>query len=107
MKLIITKHYGGVLIACGLLAGQQYYNAFSLVGPLRKMIFKETFMKNFEESHKMVFNTPPSPFGYPDMGAGRYSRMLPYQEWYKFNVVQRIHGNSVEHLSHCIPLMML
>ena len=45
--------------------------------------------------------------GYPDMGAGFFSRELEYKDWYRFNVHQRIHGNSIEHLSWFLPLLMV
>ena len=103
MKVTITKHYGGVLITTGLLAWQQYYHGFGIVVPLRKKIFNSNFMKEFKEMHQSVFKTDPSPMGYPDSGAGRYSRALGYEEWYKFNCAQRVHHNSIEHLNHGIP----
>ena len=46
-------------------------------------------------------------FGYPDMGAGRYSRKLPYADWFKFNCAQRIHMNSIEHLAWSIPVLLV
>ena len=107
MKVVITKHYGGVLFACGVLAWQQYYHAFGIVVPLRRMIFNEEFMAKFKETHKITFTTTPSPLGYPDSGAGRYSKSLPYENWYKFNIAQRVHGNSIEHLNHMIPILLL
>ena len=41
--------------------------------------------------------------GYPDMGAGMYSRLLPYKDWFQFNCAQRVHANSVEHLAWTLP----
>jgi len=34
--------------------------------------------------------------GYPDTGSGHYSNKLSYKDWYRFNVLQRIHLNYVE-----------
>lgn len=45
--------------------------------------------------------------GYPDMGAGYYSKQLPYKDWMEFNIAQRIHGNSIEHLSWMLPMFLL
>mmetsp|Transcript_25345 Transcript_25345/g.29762 ORF Transcript_25345/g.29762 Transcript_25345/m.29762 type:complete len:110 (-) Transcript_25345:193-522(-) len=45
--------------------------------------------------------------GYPDTGAGLFARELPYADWYKFNIYQRIHGNSIEHLSWFLPLLFV
>ena len=89
------------------MALQQYYNAFGLIVPLRKAIFKPEYMEKWKSTHEMVVAAPVSPTGYPDTGAGRYSKGLPYEEWYKFNIAQRVHGNSVEHLVHSIPLLLL
>ena len=45
--------------------------------------------------------------GYPDVGAGMFARALPYKDWYQFNIYQRIHGNSLEHLSWFLPLLFV
>ena len=50
----------------------------------------------------------PSPFmGYPDMGAGKYSRMLTYKNWFEFNCAQRVHANNIEHLSWTMPVFLI
>ena len=41
------------------------------------------------------------------MGAGYYSKKLPYYDWYKFNCAQRIHSNSVEQLAWAFPLLLV
>ena len=41
------------------------------------------------------------------MGAGMYSRMLGYKEWFEFNCAQRVHQNNVEHLSWTLPLFIV
>ena len=106
-RLAVTKHYGGVIIVCGALALQQYYNAFGIIMPLRKLLFTEKYMSQWDEMHQYYLKTKPSPFGYPDAGAGVYSKKLEYGDWFKFNNAQRVHGNSIEHLSHAIPTMLL
>jgi hypothetical protein len=50
---------------------------------------------NFGEEHKLVTGLDIEKGGYPDMGNGRYSAKLPYQEWYRFNNAQRVHNNFV------------
>ena len=45
--------------------------------------------------------------GYPDQGSGLYSKQLPYRQWYNLNVAQRIHNNSLEHLSWMMPLLLV
>ena len=47
------------------------------------------------------------PMGYPDMGSGFYSKKLAYRDWYRFNCAQRVHGNSVEHLTWLVPLLLV
>ena len=107
MKITVTKHYGGVILAGGLLALQHYYNGFGIIVPLRKLLFNENFMSQWKDMHQYYFKTDPSPNGYPDAGAGVYSKAMNYSDWHKFNCAQRVHGNSVEHLVHSIPCMLL
>ena len=45
--------------------------------------------------------------GYPDIGAGYYSRTLPYKDWYKLNCTIRVHSNNLEHLVWTIPCLFL
>ena len=45
--------------------------------------------------------------GYPDMGAGRYSKMLSYGDWFRFNCSQRVHANSIEHLAWSLPMLLI
>ena len=40
------------------------------------------------------------------MGAGYFSRKLPYADWFRFNCAQRVHANSLEHLSWSLPLLL-
>jgi hypothetical protein len=92
----------------GLISFQNYVNSmFGDVLKMRKEYFNEEFMRQFEMPHKMFFGTKPSPFGYPDMGSGRYSKRLTYKQWYDFNIAQRNHNNTVEHLTYCLPSMLL
>ena len=62
----------------------------------RIKIFNGKFMKKFEEEHKSAFGTKPANLGYPDTGNGRYSKALPYKDWYEFNCAQRCHMNYIE-----------
>ena len=52
-------------------------------------------------------DTPTPKLGYPDMGAGVFSKQLGYKEWFDFNVAQRIHNNSIEHLAWLMPLTLV
>ena len=38
--------------------------------------------------------------GYPDAGYGRYANKLKYEDWFKFNVGQRVHWNFIEHQTY-------
>ena len=50
----------------------------------------------------------PAPFlGYPDMGAGVYSRMLSYKDWFEFNCAQRVHNNNIEHMTWGLPIFLI
>lgn len=67
---------------------------------LRKKFFKnESFQKkaaSLNEEHKKAFGTDINDVGYPDMGNGRYSDLLPYEQWVEFNNHQRAHYNMIE-----------
>ena len=52
-------------------------------------------------------DSPAPTLGYPDTGAGLYSRMLPYKDWFEFNCAQRVHQNNVEHLSWTLPVFFI
>lgn len=68
----------------------------------RKKIFKsDSFLKKpdvvkLQDEHKKAFGTPLNDMGYPDMGTGRYSDLIPYDSWVHFNNAQRAHYNMVE-----------
>lgn len=77
---------------------------------MRHKVFSDQWVKdNLEEFHKDGLKEEDVdveyPYmGYPDNGAGLYARKLPYKDWFEFNCAQRVHMNSVEHLSYTIPL---
>lgn len=50
---------------------------------------------------------PAPTLGYPDMGAGVYSRILPYKQWFEFNCAQRVHQNNIEHLAWTLPSFLI
>ena len=41
------------------------------------------------------------------MGAGPFAKNLSYKDWSEFNVYQRIHNNSIDHLSGLMPLTLV
>jgi len=70
---------------------------FFIPGKLRGELFNEEFMKKyFGEEHKNATGKEIEKGGYPDMGNGKYSAKLSYEDWYKFNNAQRAHQNFVE-----------
>jgi hypothetical protein len=68
----------------------------------RKQVFKSPEFLNkkevlsLQEEHKKHFGSNFNDLGYPDMGNGRYSDLLSYDQWVKFNNLQRVHYNMVE-----------
>ena len=105
---ICTKKFGAVLVVGGVLVAQDFIMEYSVMGP-RTRIFTEERMAEFKGIHQMRLgeDTPTPIMGYPDMGAGYYSKRIPYKDWYEFNCAQRVHGNSLEHLSWSLPLLMV
>lgn len=78
---------------------------FAFTGPLRKKYFTEEFMSQFSKEHKEAFGDSkklPVGEGYPDTGSGRYCLKLPYAQWFKFNVAQRLHLNFLETLVYYV-----
>ena len=64
-------------------------------------MFNKEFMEQFEEEHSEAFGKDhklPVGEGYPDVGSGRYCDKLSYENWFKFNIGQRIHLNALETL---------
>jgi len=60
-------------------------------------------VKALAEEHKKATGEAKLPGnGYPDMGSGRYSSLLPYAKWLAFNNAQRAHGNYVEGLASIV-----
>lgn len=51
---------------------------------------------NFGTEHKNSTGLDIEKGGYPDMGNGRYSSRLSYEQWYRFNNAQRVHYNFLE-----------
>jgi hypothetical protein len=62
---------------------------------------------SLQEEHKKFFGTPFNDHGYPDMGNGRYSALLPYHEWVQFNNLQRSHYNMVESSAPVLALVIV
>jgi hypothetical protein len=77
---------------------------------VRKRVFTDEFMEvQFQRvgGQNLGKDTPTPKLGYPDMGAGFIAKGLPYKQWFEFNCYQRIHNNSIEHLSWLMPLTLV
>mmetsp|Transcript_6676 Transcript_6676/g.16848 ORF Transcript_6676/g.16848 Transcript_6676/m.16848 type:complete len:181 (-) Transcript_6676:132-674(-) len=74
------------------------------VGRLRSKFFDA---KKFDK-HKSEYGGKSIPKGgYPDMGCGRFSSKLTYEQWFQFNNYQRVHGNYVEGVATAIVLQLV
>ena len=109
VKRLNQKNFGYVILVGGLLGLQNYSFGYLTVQPVRQKVFNDKFLKEHVEAmHKRELGqdaiTPL--MGYPDMGAGRLAKLLPYGDWFKFNCAQRVHQNSIEHLAWSLPLML-
>ena len=69
-----------------------------MVGSLRSKTFPlQLLEENFGRDHFQevcqngkIRSEGPSKGGFPDCGSGRYSDLLSYEAWYKFNAATRI-----------------
>eukprot|EP00607_Mallomonas_marina_P008497 CAMPEP_0182416644 /NCGR_PEP_ID=MMETSP1167-20130531/1008_1 /TAXON_ID=2988 /ORGANISM="Mallomonas Sp, Strain CCMP3275" /LENGTH=164 /DNA_ID=CAMNT_0024589601 /DNA_START=14 /DNA_END=505 /DNA_ORIENTATION=- len=87
-------------MAAGLIGVVQFGSGFVAMSA-RKLFQSKAFLdqekvKQLQEEHKKHFSEGIQKFGYPDMGNGRYSQLLPYQDWVNFNNAQRSHYNMIE-----------
>jgi len=83
-----ARHLGALFVIGGAIGFQNYSCAFLTVGRERSRVFTKEFMEErFGEQHKyyMGRDTTAHALGYPDMGAGPYSKALPYRDWFRFN----------------------
>ena len=82
-----SRKYGAVLFLGGLLAIQDFTFEYSVMRPRKRVFNEEVMKKNFESNHKfnLGHNAVVPALGYPDMGAGYFSKRLPYKDWYEFN----------------------
>lgn len=62
---------------------------------------------SLQEEHKKSFGCNINDLGYPDMGNGRYSALLPYHEWVQFNNLQRCHYNMVESSAPVLAMVIV
>lgn len=103
--LPLTTDYGYVLIVGVFIAFEVLLIGFLFPGRARGDIFTEEFMKtNFGSEHKNSIGLDIEKGGYPDMGNGRYSAKLNYEQWYRFNNAQRAHYNFLEFAPSCLVM---
>jgi hypothetical protein len=71
-----------------------------LAGRARGKVFTRKFMDdNFGDLHFRETKYQVSEEGYPDMGNGKYSTKLSYNDWLYFNNAQRVHYNYLENIT--------
>eukprot|EP00744_Colponema_vietnamica_P003420 GILI01005241.1.p2 GENE.GILI01005241.1~~GILI01005241.1.p2 ORF type:complete len:191 (-),score=70.56 GILI01005241.1:94-621(-) len=107
LSITLDSCYSYVLLGCVVLAFQCLMES-AFVGKLRNKYFNKEFLeKNFGEEHKKAFGRSVPKGGYPDVGNGRYSDKLSYEEWFHFNNAQRAHQNFLEMLTPVIVFALV
>lgn len=97
VQITLSSDYGWVVLVAVLLALEIVAIGFIFPGRARSKCFTKEFMElNFGQEHKQSTGKDIGEGGYPDMGSGRYSQKLTYEEWYLFNNYQRVHANYLE-----------
>lgn len=90
IEFTLEPEYRYVIGACCLLALECVLVGFLAVGPARKKVFKaheKEMIADLKEKNKDLDAGKFDATGYPDMGNGRYSEYLSYEEWTYFNRV--------------------
>ncbi|GAB5030448.1 mapeg family protein [Nannochloropsis oceanica] len=107
--LTVASEYGYVLIVAGVLVLEGFFLGGIVMG-LRKQYFSNEFQKKNQDlmdEHKKAFPTVPFSSGYPDMGSGRYTDRLSYEQWFLFNNAQRGHQNFLESVWATMALLLV
>jgi hypothetical protein len=100
--LNVDPAFGWVVISAAAIAAQIVVTGFRFVNGARSKAFGADFFRRAKdagllEEHKKATGSDKLPRGgYPDMGSGRFSALLPYGDWLAFNNAQRAHYNYVE-----------
>ena len=96
LDIQLSKEHLRICLGAATL-GMQYLftNGFFVMGA-RSRVFTKEFMSQFNKQHQQAFHKDAADMGYPDIGCGRYSKQLPYQDWYAMNNGQRAQMNSLE-----------
>jgi len=111
-SLSVPKEFGYVLWTASLMGFQCVLTGGLFVGPARGKAFGAEFQEAAKragllEEHKKATGEDKLPGnGYPDMGSGRFTALLPYAKWLAFNNAQRAHGNYVEGIASALVLLL-
>eukprot|EP01090_Pellita_catalonica_P021489 TRINITY_DN8061_c0_g1_i2.p1 TRINITY_DN8061_c0_g1~~TRINITY_DN8061_c0_g1_i2.p1 ORF type:complete len:176 (-),score=17.94 TRINITY_DN8061_c0_g1_i2:73-600(-) len=101
MMLEVSVDYGWCLLVVVVMCFQIVIQGFS-AGSLRRKLFTPDFFK----AHFPELEKPPK-LGYPDMGNGRFSAKLSFEDWMKFNSYQRSHYNYLEVLTPIVAFELI
>jgi glutathione S-transferase len=107
--LTLAPEYGYVLITAGVLVLEGFFLGSGVMA-LRRKYFNADFQKKNQDlldEHKKAFPDVPFSLGYPDMGSGRYTDRLTYEEWFHFNNAQRGHHNFLESVWGTMGLLLV
>ena len=101
--LTVPDNYAWVLLSVLAMGFQMVLQGYSIVS-LRKKIFSEQFFKAMfpGADYKEYYLN-----GYPDMGSGRFSEKLSFEEWLRFNSHQRSHYHYVENIAFIVLLTLI
>ena len=107
--IIETDKYGLLLIMVITLCLQVTMMGFYSGGKGRKDYMDQKTVQMFRDDHKKAYGPEEkiNHQGYPDTGNGRFSKLLPYEKWFLFNVLQRKHYNSLEMLIPLLPITLI
>ena len=106
---VLSSNFGLVIISCAVIAFQVMLTGLFVVGRTRSKVFSKSFLRdNFGEEHSLyTHENIEDTNGYPDMGNGRYSAKLEYNDWLLFNKAQRTHYNYIEHVASILICTLL
>ena len=102
---VASPAFGFVVLAAAGISLQVLVHGFRFPGNARNTVFGKTFHEENKskreytqllEEHKKATGEDRLPRGgYPDMGAGRFAALLPYDKWLAFANAQRAHYKCV------------
>lgn len=103
VALQVHQDFGWCVIVAAIMGIQCLLQGFA-IGGIRKKLFDEAFYaKYFPELKAKGVGVG----GYPDMGSGRFSEKLSFDDWLTFNNYQRAHYNYVEGIASAIAFELL